>query len=96
MLLDRLFKTSAQRPEVREGATFRHIGPGNLIETAKVLELMRDPMGIPHVRFDLIVERNRQPLESLTTSRTLNLQSFTSHFTDAVADAVEIPDAVEA
>ncbi|MCG8356261.1 MAG: hypothetical protein MI920_11865 [Kiloniellales bacterium] len=45
---------------------------------------MSDPMGIPHVRFDLIVERNQRPLDSLATSRTLNLQSFSSYFTDAV------------
>ena len=83
-MLSRLFTWSSKRPEVREGATFRHKGPGNTTETAKVLGIVSDPMGIPHVRFDLIVERNKRPLDSLATSRTLNLQSFSSYFTDAV------------
>ncbi len=84
VMLSRLINWSSKRPEVREGAVFQHKGPGNLVETAKVLDIVPDAMGIPHVRYDLEVERNKMPLESLTSSRTLNLRSFTSHFTDTV------------
>ena len=83
-MLSRLMSWPSKRPEVREGSVFQHRGPGNLIETAKVLDIVPDAMGIPHVRYDLEVERNKMPLDSLTSSRTLNLQSFTSHFTDSV------------
>ena len=83
-MLTRMLNWSAKRPEVREGSVFQHKGPGNLIETAKVLDIATDAMGIPHVRYDLAVERNKMPLDSLASSRTLNLQSFTSHFTDTV------------
>ena len=83
-MLSRLLKLSAKRPEVREGSVFQHKGPGNLIETAKVLDIVPDAMGIPHVRYDLAVERNKMQVDSLTSSRTLNLHSFTTHFTDTV------------
>ena len=66
------------------GAVFRHTGPGNVIETAKVVEIETDPMGIPHVCYDLTIERNKLRMSDLDTRRTLNLRTFASRFSEPV------------
>lgn len=81
-VMNRLF---GEKPvSVCVGSVFQHIGPGNLIETAKVVEIDTDPMGIPHVRYDLTVERNKLHMSDLDTRRTLNLETFASRFSELV------------
>ena len=81
-VINRLF---GEKPvSVCVGSVFRHTGPGNVIETAKVVEIETDPMGIPHVRYDLTIERNKMRMTDLDTRRTLNLRTFASRFSEPV------------
>jgi hypothetical protein len=41
--------------EVREGMSFARLIAANVTETARVLEVVRDSAGIPHIRYTLEV-----------------------------------------
>lgn len=69
---------------VREGATYRHSGPGALTETAKVEHVGPDLMGITHVRFRVMVENSREQRAGFEESRTLNIETFADYFSEAV------------
>jgi hypothetical protein len=73
-----LVRGSRMRPEVREGKIFRHQRQDGLVETAKVLSIAPDSMGIAHVSYELLVVKSANA--SLMSRRTLNLDSFQSHF----------------
>jgi len=70
--------------EVREGATYRHRGPGELTETAEVVHVGPDAMGITHVRYRVMVASVRERRASFVDSRTLNIETFTDYFSEAV------------
>jgi hypothetical protein len=78
------FKPHREIPEVREGAVYRHNGPGNIVETAHVLHVGPDPMGITHVRYKVMVEQLRERRTNFQEWRTLNLESFTTYFSETV------------
>ncbi len=84
MLRDHWFKHGDQKSDVRVGAIFRHAMSGNAVETAKVVEVGRDSLGIPHVTYDLKVEKGR--LAAYEERRTLGLESFKSRFEETVRD----------
>lgn len=81
-----LFKASDKprdKPcKVREGASYRHRGPGELTETAKVLHVGPDPMGIPHVRYHVMVESECDHSANFEDSRTLNIETFADYFSE--------------
>lgn len=85
-----LFKTgdkprgAAHSADVREGATYFRRGPGELTEKAKVTHVGPDAMGITHVHFQVMVgdEGDRRP--KFEDSRTLNIETFTDLFSEAV------------
>lgn len=79
-----LFKTSEKLLDVREGATYRHSGPGELTETAKVLHVGPDAMGITHVRYRVMVESAREHRFGFEESRTLNIETFSDYFSETV------------
>lgn len=82
--LGRVFGRQGGSVDVKVGSVFRHNGPGDLVELARVLEVEPDSMGIPHVRYELMVERNQRRIADLDTRRTLNLQTFASRFCELV------------
>lgn len=82
--LERILPFGSKRVDVQVGSIFRAKRPGGLVETAKVLEIGPDPMGIPHVRFDLVVERRTRGFTDVQSQRTLNLQTFASYFSELV------------
>ncbi len=63
----------ATKPSVMEGATYRRVYSGNIVETARVLSIARDPAGIPHVRYELNIDR---ACNRIAERRTLALESF--------------------
>jgi len=69
------------RREVSVGAEFRRVRRNNTIETAKVLSLVEDSFGIPHVKYALT-------LKSLKTApytdgpRLLALKAFERAYPD--------------
>ncbi len=76
---------SNQDAAVEAGATFRRCGVGALVETAHVLEVARDRMGIPHVRFQLQVRRGSGM--PTVENRTLALEVFQTRFRERVKPA---------
>jgi len=77
-----MFRKNAEVPEVQVGATFRHTSAGNVVETAKVVDVGEDPQGVRHVTYDLKVEKAR--FAAYEERRTLGLESFSEHFQEAV------------
>lgn len=67
---------------IKAGSTYRHSGPGDITETAKVINVGPDPMGIPHVVYHVLIERGNHP--QLEERRTLNLESFNERFSETV------------
>jgi len=70
--------------DVEVGAFYRRTGTGAFVETAQVLDVAEDKMGIPHVRFQLQVTRGGIRRSTLET-RTLALEAFQNRFRDRVA-----------
>lgn len=75
MFLRDAFSRRPDAPEVKPGDAYRRSHGMGLTETATVLDLRTDPLGIPHVRFR--VEFERAACESGETSqRVLALGAF--------------------
>ena len=77
-------KEEARRREIRVGGIYRHSGPGNVVETAKVIDMGPDAMGIPHVRFEVQVEQSRVRQTRFAATRTLNLETFADYFFEPI------------
>ena len=71
--------------DVRVGATFKLTRPGAWVETAKVLGIGQDTMGVPHVRFELAVRRTPGDEVCFADLRTLGLESFASRYPELVS-----------
>jgi hypothetical protein len=62
-------------PDIKPGDCYSRMHGLGLKETATVLDLRNDPLGIPHVRFSVRFER-RASEHSETTFRLLALGAF--------------------
>ena len=78
--LGQFWKSQPRVPQVRTGATYRRTRPGNLVETARVLEIGADPMGIAHVRYVVLVYHAAERQSAVEELRTLNLETFAAQF----------------
>ena len=76
------FKSDVRREEVQIGGVFRNIRKGNIIETARVLDIVPDPMGVPHVHFMVSVKRAHQ--DCFEEHRTLGMATFAEQFASAL------------
>ena len=76
------FRSGERRQEVEIGGVFRNIRKGNIIETARVLDIVPDPMGVPHVHFMVSVRIAHQ--DSFEERRTLGLATFAERFASAL------------
>ncbi len=72
------FKSGVRRQEVKIGGVFRNVRRGNIIETARVLDIVPDPMGVPHVHFMVSVGSVHQ--NCFEEHRTLGLATFAERF----------------
>ena len=81
-LIGEWFKSGARRQEVTIGGVFRNIRKGNIIETARVLDIVPDPMGVPHVHFMVSVKGSHR--ECFEEQRTLGLATFAERFQSAL------------
>ena len=77
------FKSGPPGQDVKVGAEFRKVRRGNIVEVAKVLEIVPDCMGVPHVHYKVSVQSAHQ--ECFEEQRTLGLVSFAERFGKAVA-----------
>jgi hypothetical protein len=69
------------RRAVLIGAEFSRARTGNTVETAKVLSLVKDTFGIPHVKFALTL-KSRQADVYNDGPRTLALTAFEDVYCD--------------
>lgn len=76
------FKVGKQERVIEVGSVFRHRMRGNAVETATVLGVEKDFMGIPHVIYDLQVEKSDRG--SYRDRRTLALRTFNDYFEEAI------------
>jgi hypothetical protein len=76
-------KSQKLEQQVLVGSTFRHRIPGNSIEIATVVGVETDYMGIPHVTYNVRVEKASSA--SYWDQRTLALSSFCDHFEEAIS-----------
>jgi len=72
------FKSGSRPQEVTVGSVFRNIRKGNIIETAKVLDIVPDPMGVPHVHYSVSIQSSHR--KCFEEHRTLGLTSFSERF----------------
>jgi hypothetical protein len=68
-------------PEIKPGDCYRRARGLGLRETATVLDLRNDALGIPHVRFSVRLER-RASEHSETTFRMLALGAFRNVYSE--------------
>ncbi|WP_158045702.1 hypothetical protein [Skermanella pratensis] len=66
--------------DIIEGSVFRRTTPGKTVETARVLAVSKDSVGIPHVRFSVHYER----VDTADELRTLAVSSFSELFNERV------------
>lgn len=76
------FRKQHPADDIQPGCVFRHC-TNKLTETAEVLSLMTDEMGIPHVRFQVTIQAPYQR-PFVDGPRTLNLRSFKERYREAV------------
>lgn len=73
-----------KRHEIAEGSAFRHPQAGEVVETARVLSLCSDPLGIPHVRFMVSYEKSQRTILE-DGPRILSLTAFASRYREPSA-----------
>ena len=76
------FKSGTRQQEVKIGGVFRNIRKSNVVETARVLDIVPDSVGIPHVHFMVSVGSTHQ--ECFQEHRTLGLATFAERFSGAL------------
>lgn len=77
------FKSGTRPADVKVGAEFRKVRRGNIVEVAKVLEIVPDCMGVPHVHYKVSIQSAHH--ECFEEQRTLGLASFAERFGGALA-----------
>lgn len=80
--LERLKSRRSPQPEVMPGAVFRHDGGSAGVETAEVIDLPKDDIGIAHVRFRVRITRGDATF--VDEERILALESFCARFRERV------------
>ena len=79
-------KSEAREPkvirEVKAGDILRHHLPGNGVETAFVVHVSTEPVGLPHVIYDCCLEVSH--LDPFFERRTLALESFNERYEELV------------
>lgn len=68
-----------RQQKIVEGSAYRHIHPDSVVETARVLSVGHDLLGIPHVRFMVVYERQASTVLK-DGPRLLSLAAFASHY----------------
>jgi hypothetical protein len=71
-------------PDIREGASFHRVRGFHIVETARIIDVVKDPLGIPHVRFQLRIACPRAAADEI---RTLSLESFRGLYREPAAEA---------
>lgn len=79
------FKRGKKLEYVKAGAMFRRERKDHMIETARVLSVATDTFGIPHVRYELKMEKAAMAYSEIHGPRVLALNTFTEMYQDRIA-----------
>ena len=79
-LLDGLTLLRRRKFQVDIGAQFKRVFPDRTVETAKVLSVMKDSVGIPHVRYSLTIKKPQRTLPFREEPRLLALEAFSEAY----------------
>jgi hypothetical protein len=79
-----MFRRRKDDDPVKPGAQFRRRRIDMTVETAEVRSVYLDPVGIPHVRYNLHIEHPSHHSFNEGT-RVLALTAFTQHFPEPIA-----------
>jgi hypothetical protein len=74
------FRRQKAPVDITEGSVFRRTTRGKSVETARVIAVSKDSVGITHVRFSVHYER----VDTADELRTLALSSFSELFSERV------------
>lgn len=80
--LGTFFGIGRSEEPVRPGSQFRRTLKDTTVETASVLAVATDTLGIPHVRYKLVIERAHRRFVEET--RILALKTFTDTYKEFV------------
>ena len=76
------FKSGSREQEVKIGGVFRNTLRGDMVETAKVIDIVPDSLGVPHVHFMVSIRSAHH--ECFKEQRTLGLATFSERFPSAM------------
>lgn len=80
--LSSFFGVGRSADSIRPGSLFRRTHKNKTVETARVLTVASDMLGIPHVRYELVIERaHRRFIEE---PRILALKTFADTYKEYV------------
>jgi hypothetical protein len=80
----KLFKRELDLDVIRAGSVYRRVRRDNTVETATVLAIRDDSLGIPHVRYRISIGRaDHHVFEE--GPRVLSLSCFAEHYLERLA-----------
>jgi hypothetical protein len=77
-------KRDESGPNLEPGSVYRNVKQGNVVETARVLGITRDGLGIPHVRYDVTLDSPGK-IRLVEGRRILCLAAFAEQFKERVS-----------
>ncbi|MEX2616738.1 MAG: hypothetical protein WD767_11630 [Alphaproteobacteria bacterium] len=80
--LGTIFGAARSKNIIRPGSRFRKIHKDKTVETARVLTVATDMLGIPHVRYELVIERAQH--RYVEEPRILALKIFADTYKECV------------
>lgn len=78
------FKFDRAKPDVKVGAVYRCRLPSQVVETVRVIEVGPDALGVPHVKYSLVVEGGT--ISTFEEMRTLGLETFVTRYNEEVSE----------
>lgn len=79
------FKREKPADYVTAGAEFRRTRPDHMVETARVISIGADGFGIPHVKYELCVEKPLTRQRLVEGVRVLALGAFADTYHERLA-----------
>jgi hypothetical protein len=76
ILFDGISRFRRRKDSVSVGAKFERVHPDRTVETAKVLSVLDDPLGIPHVRYAVTIKKPLRTNILREGPRLLALEAF--------------------
>ena len=84
-MLAKLFRRD-EEPALEKGCIYRRVRADRMVETAKVLDIQSDSLGIPHVRFQVTFGRV-DGIPQRDGPRMLSVASFMQQYRERVVRA---------